>query len=1138
MSTLRLYSKRLYVMIKKLLGVFLLFFACFSQAQTNSREFRSKLLQVQSDTVYVDTLSISSYKFKLYTSDDKLVPESAYQMDFAKARLILSKEKYTEVKVEYHRYPDFLTKVYTPVDRGLIVENTKNTGKLYSATTNKQKVTKKIFDGLETQGFISRGITVGNNQNGVTNASLDLSVEGKLSKKISIRANIFDTNFPLQQSGYSQNLTDFDRVFVEMFSKNWKVTGGDLSLQNINTNFLLFEKQVSGVQIDANIANNFKVLASGALVKGQFSSYNFVGIEGNQGPYKLFGPNNESNIILVQGSDKVFVNGVLVQRGETKDYVIDYNLAEIRFNTTYPITNDMRIRVEFQYAENNYNRFITYDNVHFKNDKLSISGYFYSENDAKSQPVQQSLTEEQQQILSNAGNDTSKMITESAFADAFSESRIQYTKQIVDNEEVFVYTTNEEAELYTVTFTNVGANQGSYELDSTIAIGNIYSYVGENLGSYEPVTFLVAPQKLQVAVADLGYNLNEKSSVNAELALSNYDANLFSDLDDDQNKNLAANVSWNQVWLDKKWEISTATNYNFVQDDFRTVQRFRSVEFDRDWNLLTRTGNQNYLGSSITLNNKKESFVTYGFEHLNFSESFNGNKHVVSSLLKHKKTQFELDGSLLYNTSSIEKNNFFRMLSSVEHSFNKLFVGTKVNIETNARKNKVTDVFETTSHRFKDYEAFAIFGDSTKLKTKFGVNYRENDSIISDRFTQINNRKTFYIDSKLIDNSNTKLSVYANYRFTKNAFIADEQSLNSQLIFNQQFLQNLFRLNTTYESSSGNLAQQNYVYIETETGQGYYTWIDYNEDGIQDFEEFEVAQFQDQANYLRIALPNLTYLQTQKARLKQSLTIYPKRWENEIGIKKLVSKFYNQSYLSIDNEQERSSTQFFVNPFDLNNENLLALSFNFRNNLYFNRSRQKYSVTYTYGKTSNKQLYTIGNQESKALINQLQFEHKLYKFLVFNIKLAKSTNELATENFSTRNYDIKINELEPKLTFAYNQEHRLSLSYLYKNKENKLADFEKLAQQKVGVDYFYITKKQNQISASANVFLNDFNGDENTPVGYQMLEGLQTGNNYTWNVLWNKKLSKLLQLNLNYFGRKSESSNTIHSGAIELKAVF
>ena len=101
-----------------------------------------------------------------------------------------------------------------------------------------------------------------------------------------------------------------------------------------------------------------------------------------------------------------------------------------------------------------------------------------------------------------------------------------------------------------------------------------------------------------------------------------------------------------------------------------------------------------------------------------------------------------------------------------------------------------------------------------------------------------------------------------------------------------------------------------------------------------------------------------------------------------------------------------------------------------------------------------------------------------------------------------------------------------------------MQDFEVLQQQKFGVEYYYISKTKNQISANVNVFLNDFIGDENTPTAYQILEGLQAGQNYTWNLIFNRKLNAFLNLNLSYLGRKSENSKAIHTGSVQLRANF
>ncbi len=102
------------------------------------------------------------------------------------------------------------------------------------------------------------------------------------------------------------------------------------------------------------------MFASGALVRGQFETSQFTAQEGNQGPYKLQGSNGELFVLIVSGSETVYVNGVTVERGENKDYIINYNAGEIIFNSTFPITSEMRITVDYQFSDRNYSRLVAY----------------------------------------------------------------------------------------------------------------------------------------------------------------------------------------------------------------------------------------------------------------------------------------------------------------------------------------------------------------------------------------------------------------------------------------------------------------------------------------------------------------------------------------------------------------------------------------------------------------------------------------------------------------------------------------------------------------------------------------------------------------------------------------------------------
>ena len=1125
-------------MIKKIVFFILFFISFLAYSQTGSSDFKSKNFKLVKDSIQIDSENINSQLFKVFDASKKLIPSTEYQVNFIKAILIIDSKKYPTITVEYFRFPKFVTKTYQKYDKSIIVPNTNNTQKLYSLTTNKVQQKTTLFNDLETSGNITRELTIGNNQNSVVNSSLDLTIKGNLSKDIAIKANIFDTNIPLQNNGYSQNITDFDRIFIEFEHKKWRVKAGDLDLYNTNSYFMPFSKKVSGLEVEATINDNLNLSASGAVVRGKFTSFTFVGKEGNQGPYKIIGPNNEAFIIIVAGSDALYANGVLLNRGENKDYTIDYNNSEIRFNTTFPVTNDMRFHLDYQFSNRNYTRFVTYESASFKGDNFTINGLFYNENDAKNQPIQQNLTDTQKQILANAGNDESKMFANSAYKDVYSENRILYRKVTNGVSENFEYSTNSTDELFNVTFTYFGANKGDYILDKTIAIGNIYKYVGVNLGNYNPVIRLAAPSKSQVVAINTTYNPSKKTNFFGEIAISNNDANLFSSIDDSQNKGLAAKLNWKQVLIDKKWQFSTDVGYEFLHQNFATTQRFQDVEFNRDWNIVNPQGNRHQLNTQFVLKNKQNSKYAYGFNLINHADNYNGIKHDFTSKTKIKNTQFSSNVSFLSSSSSIEKKDFLRAEGKIEHSFSKSWIGGIINLESNKIKGKSNQQFNNLSHQFKEYETYVGLGDSTKVYAKIGFNFRQNDSIRNNNFTKINSRKTYYIQSKIVQNNSSNLSIFANYRTTENAFTDNEKALNSKIVYSQKLFQNFINFNLIYETSSGNIPRQEYVYIKTEPGQGFYTWIDYNNNGIKEFNEFEIAIYKDQAEYLRVALPNITFISTQRAKWQQVFTINASQWATKKGLKKVLSHFYNQTNFVIDNEQKRATNSFNLNPFDINETNLLGLNYSLRNSLFLNRNLQNYSFIFTYATSKNKHLYNIGNQENNTKLHQLEMIHKLSDFWIFDFKTNLSNDEVITQNFTNQNYKIEAYKLAPKFTFEYSKNHQFSFFYNYKNKENSIANLETLQQQKLGSSYYYKSAKNTLIRAEINLLQNNFTGNQNSPVSYQMLEGLQVGRNYTWSLVYQQKINSFINLNINYLGRKGEGSTTIHTGSIQLRANF
>lgn len=1132
--------------------IFFISFCGFSQSQNSI--YKTKHVAVK-NTIKIDSVGINSNSFSIRKKDKTIIDSTYYSVDFAKATLTFKKPIETDsIIINYLNFPEFLTKTYKQLDDNIIVENNDQNQTLYTLSQPNTNNDFIPFDGLTTSGSISRGVTVGNNQNSVLNSELDLQITGKLNDKVSLKASIQDANIPLQESGYSQRLDEFDQVFIELFSDNWNIRAGDIDLVNADSYFANFSKRVQGLNLKLKLGEDdtqTNLFAAGAIVRGQFTTSQFIAQEGNQGPYKLQGPNGELFVLIVSGSETVYVNGIPAKRGEDQDYIIDYNAGEIIFNATFPITSEMRITVDYQFSDRNYSRFVAFGGGNYSSEKFKLGISVYSENDAKNQPLQQNLSEEQVQILADAGDDRTQMVAPSEVREELNDNRILYKKELIGSVEAFVFSNDPNDELYRVTFTLVGANQGDYALSNINAINNIYEFVGANQGRYAPVVQLVAPIKLQIAVVNGSYKPSEKTKISFEASGSKNDLNLFSNSDDNNNDGFAGKININQTLVkkDSLWNMDVYIDSDYISAEYRNIEGLYNPEFNRDWNLDLNNvkgiglnlGNQMLFNSGFRMFHQTKGTLNYQFEHLNFSDGFNGNRHIAQAHLLLDKFNILSSSSFLNTESNINTSTFLRSYNRFTYSMKKSWIGSRIAIEDNEQRNIATQELTPLSQRFKSYEIFVGLGDSTKIFTEIGYKNRVNDSIKNNQLQKVNTSNTFYLDSRIIQNKNTNLSLYANYRTLKNTdkTIEDENSINSRLQFNQKLFKQIIQWNTIFETNSGRLPQQDFTYVEVEAGQGTYTWNDYNENGIQELEEFEIAQFQDQGRFIRVLLPNRVFIKTHQNRLSQTLTFNPSQWSvSENKSKQFWSHFYNQTSYLIDRKIKREGSRFNLNPFNTSEEDQLGLQLNFRNVLFFNRGKQRYTTSYTFLDNTTRQVLSVGFIENSLKSHQFNFNHKISKNWLINMLSAFDNNESISENFASKNFNFDETRFNPKLSYLFNDNSSFDMFYQYASKNNTIGDMESLNQQKYGISFTLGNSQNSAINGEFNYFSNDYIGNPNTPVAYQLLEGLQPGKNFTWSLLAQKKLTKFLDLNLSYFGRKTETSRTIHSGSIQLKAYF
>lgn len=1124
----------------------LFFYSSFGQIVNKNRV--SKTFLTSKDTIQLEKVAISPVNFVIKDSLGILLSSTDYDVDFQKGQLYFHTTKPQKINVDYFKYPDFLTQSYSAFDKKLIIPKTTTSSKTYSL---KRTYTKNdFFGGINTYGNITRGISVGNNQGSVVNSGLDLQITGNLSDNLKIRASIKDSSVPIQENGVSQNINEFDRVFIELFTDTWNIKAGDVDITNQESYFLNFTKKINGAKVDVVLDNGDQktsITASGALAKGRFNTQNITPQEGNQGPYQLRGANGEQNIVVISGSEVVYVNGLQLKRGEQHDYTIDYNVSELTFNSTFPINSTQRIIVDFQYSDQNYNRFITHDGVKYENEKFNIGAYFYNENDIKDQEIQQTLTNEQKNILREAGNDPEKMISNSVEVAEFDENRIQY---ILNNEGNYEQSSDETATLHNITFTFVGRNNGNYVLSETSGVGNIFRYIapldtGELQGDYAPVVQLFAPTKIQIAAVNAGYLINEESFINGEIAYSDNDQNLFSTIDDEQNKGVATTLTWKQRITNGNWKSSNLLNFDFVQENFTNIEGLYNAEFNRDWSIdptLTPNtlGNQTYLRNTFSLEKDNTQKINFNNAYLNLGSLFTGLKSGITTYNTLGNIVAITETSYLKNSSPSEEGIFLRHKSNFKYNFRKTWLQALLTYENNDNENKETKILNQNNQKYLSTELHFGIGDSTKVYSKFGVALTQIDSIKSNQLARVQNVQNYSIESQLIKNKKASLNTFINYRTVDHVFSEDVDVVNARILYNQQLFNNMVSLSTTYETSSGNATQQNFTYIETEVGQGFYYYLgDLNNDGLKNFEEFEVALFADQANYLRVTLPSTNIVATQNAKLAQSVFLNFIQYNNSSSKwLKLLSHFSNQSSVLINKDQLKEGKSFDINPFNLNNDKVISLQQNIQTSLYFNRGLQNFSTSYTYQNNQNTQNISSNIQVATQQSHEFNFSHNIEDSWVIGMATVTSNNKNSNTSFGANsNFNIDAQKFSPSLNFLKDEYSTIKASYLYKNEKNSIGD-EALTSHNFGMNYSYNKFDKGSVIADVNLIENKYLGDLNTPAAYRILEGLQPDRNYTWSLIIQRKLTKLLDLSINYNGRQNETTKAIHVGSIQLRANF
>jgi hypothetical protein len=1144
--------------------IFLLLIGLQVLAQQNLAMKTMSLIFPLPDSLQLDSFTVDPASIAIVLPDGSVADTSWFDYNINTGIIYFEKSKFPmsgTATIEWEAMNVNLSARYQHKDTTLLFPELNNYYNPFDATGNANNDEWLETDGLNKSGSITRGFSVGNRQDFSLNSSLNLMLSGKLNNDLEIQAAISDNNVPIQPEGNTQQIQEFDKVYIRLQKDKTSFTAGDIESQSAPVNyFLKYNRKAQGGDFQTTFApqltNNdeMHVRFSGAFGKGRYARQEITAIEGNQGPYKLKGNNNETFIIVLAGSEKLYIDGAQMVRGEDNDYIIDYNTAEIVFTSRIAISSKSRIVAEFEYSDKNYARSLVTSDIDYVSGKFSTGFSMMSESDLKNQSVQQDLSDEQKIIMSLVGDSIGQAYSTGIDSIGFTTERVMYAMiDTLGYDSVFVYSTSTDSALYALTFSYVGKNNGNYVQTGSSANGRVFKWVaplaGIQQGEYEPVVLLITPKKKEMYTFRAAYQFRPNTVLNAEYALSNNDINLFSTINDASNTGHAITVNFKnlqQIGHDtiKKWQLSTNIRTEITDRSFAEIDRFRSVEFSRDWNLdLMETNKNLWFGlADVMLQNAQKDKFRFGS---GFFIRDAANASYQNSLLLNKnwkKLRFLSSASYLASPAGDNNARFLRYQNLIERKLGVFSIGAEANGESKLINSIDSNLLHAGSFNWWSAKFYSALADSSGRSGKLFYQYREDEIASANQLIpQTYTTDVGFETAGPVLGTNQLLlrTTYRNVVY-KTGTTPNEEFLLGRAEYNGRIHKRFIIFGLNYEAGSGMEAKKEFSYLEVTPGQGVYTWNDYNGNSIRELDEFEPAAFTDQGNFIRVYTPTNEYIRVFSSQLSGNLALSPTEWlKKDKGLLKLIKRINNRSAFSWDKKTSSGQASEMYIPFngDASDTMLVTQNANWRNVLAFKTLDSRLSISWTNSNSRNRGLLTNGFEDRQTRVDELKIGKTFFKSWILELSGLQGNKFFQSEYFASSNYSIDEQNIKPSIAWQPGTSFRWSLLFRYAEKNNN-SGTQRAIVRKGGMELKFSKAAKGLALLQFNMLQISYNGVTDSNLGYIMLEGLKPGRNYTWSISIQRTLGANMQLNFIYDGRASEGNPVVHTGNMQVRVFF
>ncbi|MCH8566613.1 MAG: hypothetical protein LAT67_00060 [Balneolales bacterium] len=1015
---------------------------------------------------------------------------------------------------------------------------------------------------IQRSGSITRGITVGTNQDASLESGLRFELSGNITDDIEIIASLTDQSTPIQPDGTTQNLREFDRVFIQLSHRQGQLQLGDVDVALDRSDFARINRRLQGAEVQLSLDSYGDWQAAAAVVRGRFRAMTFSGLNGVQGPYRLTGSNNETFIIVLAGTERVWLNGQLLTRGEENDYVIDYALGEITFTNRRMIGTDSRITVDFQYVTQEYNRtLITTETEHAEllGGRLAVGASFIRESDSRSLNAEEGLTDEELRILREAGADVENAVISGAEnvgfrADAGFILYVQADTTFQGNQfTIFRAAPEDTSAVWRVRFSRVGDGLGSYRRASSTLNGIVYEWVGPGLGSYEPFRRIPAPRQQQMLAVRTNLDITPKVSWFTETAVSELDVNRFSQTSESVTQSVGYITGLRVDDVETLFgKVSARLVHRYTGNDFSFFDRVRDAEFDRIWNLPASAESRELftsLESDLVISPFSSLSAGAGYIERPDISSFrvNAGANVAGGGLPQLRHQ--ADYVFSEYLLSGQESSWLRYSGDSRYSTRLFGLGITPGLRAEAeqRRQIFGDDLLPGSFRFAELAPGLQVTPTERVTIGYTVGYRQDENQLDGRFAREAITLTHELNSQLQPSDNLDFTAGIIYR-EKELFQASGEPLIGETIKEESAL---LRLSADYRSQ-GNALQIQWqyeagterrpllqeTYIEVGPELGNYIWIDLNGDGVQQLDEFFPEQTPGEGIYLRQFVPSdelipVTSLNTRiRSRLDPGRIIDSRFWKN-IALNSLFEL----------REQNRGASLgeiLLLNPAAfLNSQNTIDGRLFWQQELQLLREVRRADVRLRYNQLRGLNQRTSGGEKQFSNEFGTDSSYRFASGIQVNLETAVGRREVSSDNLGNRSFTISYTEAEPSVRYTFSRSLQAgfgtALALRSDTRPEQMADATEI---RIFSDFRLFYQNTLQTFARAELRSNEVSGSPTPGSLIELTDGSGTGRSVRWSMQATYRISQYLRANINYDGRTVSTGPAIQTLRFTLNAVF